>query len=199
MSADVGRAARVGDRVTGLLAQTAVAVRGALGRRDGKATFVGTAVAYLAVYLVGVGHLGLGPWGFDLSVVADPLARATQPVGPYQWEPVALLVAGPVEFLVSPLNLGIGLGLAVLVGVNLAVSLVAYRGPSACRFGPGASLAAGLPGLLSGVACCGPLILVVVGLQASATVLTVFQWLLPVAVLALVGTLLWVGRRVEPA
>ncbi|MFC6976069.1 hypothetical protein ACFQL1_17450 [Halomicroarcula sp. GCM10025709] len=64
---------------------------------------------------------------------------------------------------------------------------------------PGAGAAAGLPGLLSGVACCGPTILLVVGVQASAGVLAVFQWLLPVAVLSLLGTLLWVGTKVDPA
>ncbi len=195
MSADVARggvAGRLGH-------QTAIAVRGALSRRDGRATFVLAGVTYFIVYLVGLGYLGLGPGqpGFELSVVADPLARATQLRSPFQWEPVALVVAGPVELLVSPLNVALGSLLAALVGVNLAVSVVAYRGPSACRLGPGAGAAAGLPGLLSGFACCGPTILLVVGLQASATVLTVFQWLVPLTVLALVGTLLWVGTKVE--
>ena len=153
-------------------------------------------VGYLLVYLVGLGHLGLGPSGLELSVVADPLSRAVRLRGPFQWEPVALVVAGPVELLLSPLNVVLGSLLGVLVGLNLAVSLVAYRGQSACRFGPGA--AAGLPGVLSGVACCGPTILVVTGVQASTTVLTLFQWLLPLSVVALVGTLLWVGTNVEP-
>ncbi|WP_276272346.1 hypothetical protein [Haloarcula litorea] len=191
--------AGVTDRLGALLARTQVAVRGALSRRDGRATLATATVVYLALYLFGLGHLGLGPWGWELSVVADPLARATRVVGPFQWEPVALVVAGPVELLLSPLNVALGTGLAALVGVNLAVSVVAYRGPRACRLGAGAGATAGLPALLSGVACCGPTVLLVVGLQASATVLTVFQWLLPGAVVALVATLLWVGTKVDPA
>lgn len=193
MSADVARggvAGRLGH-------QTAVAIRGALSRRDGRATFALAGVTYFAVYLVGLGYLGLGQSGLELSVVADPLARATQLRSPFQWEPVALVVAGPVELLVSPLNVVLGSLLAGLVGINLAVSVVAYRGPSACRLGPGAGAAAGVPGLLSGFACCGPTVLLVVGLQASATILTVFQWLVPLTVIALVGTLLWVGTKVE--
>ena len=184
-----------GDRP--LYRQTVVAVRGALSRRDGRATLLSVSVAYLLVYFAGLGHLGLGPWGFELSVVADPLARATQLRSPFQWEPIALVVAGPVELLVSPLNVALGSLIALLVGTNLAVSVVAYRGPSACRLGPGAGAAAGLPGLLSGFACCGPTVLLVVGVQAGATVLTAFQWLIPATVLALVGTLLWVGTAVE--
>jgi hypothetical protein len=193
MSADVARggvAGRLGH-------QTAIAIRGALSRRDGRATLALAGGTYFAVYLVGLGYLGLGQSGLELSVVADPLARATQLRSPFQWEPVALVVAGPVELLVSPLTVVLGSLLAGLVGINLAVSVVAYRGPSACRLGPGAGAAAGLPGLLSGFACCGPTVLLVVGLQASATVLTVFQWLVPLTVAALVGTLLWVGTKVE--
>jgi len=186
-----------GRRAKGLVRQTALAVRGALSRRDGRATAAVAGLGYLLLYLVGLGHLGLGPWGVGLSVVADPLTRALQLRGPFQWEPVALVVAGPVELLVAPLNVALGSLLALLVGLNLAVSVVAYRGPTACRLGPGAGAAAGLPGILSGFACCGPTVLIVLGLQASATVLTLFQWLLPLTVLALVGTLLWVGTNVE--
>lgn len=189
-----------GGRVTGgrgLVGQTALAVRGALSRWDGRVTAVTAGLGYLLVYLFGLGHLGLGDSGLSLSVVDDPLTRALQLRGPFQWEPVALVVAGPIELLVSPLNLLLGTVLGGLVGLNLAVSLVAYRGPAACRLGPGAGAAAGLPGVLSGFACCGPTILIVLGLQASAAVLTLFQWLLPLTVVALVGTLLWVGTKVE--
>jgi len=186
----------VGAQARALVRQTAIAVRGALSRWDGRLTVAVAGAAYLLVYLVGLRQLGLGPWGFELSVVADPLTRATRLRGPFQWEPVALIVAGPVELLLSPLNVLLGGLLGALVGLNLAVSLVAYRGPAACKLGPGAGAAAGLPGILSGFACCGPTVLLVVGVQASATLLTVFQWLLPLTVVALVGTLLWVGTKV---
>jgi len=56
---------------------------------------------------------------------------------------------------------------------------------------------AGLPALLSGTVCCGPAILLVVGVQATAGLLAVFQWLLPVAVVLLVGSLFVVSRRVQ--
>ncbi|MFC6864897.1 hypothetical protein ACFQGE_15700 [Halomicroarcula sp. GCM10025817] len=199
MSSEVSTGDRtVLGRTLGLLSNTAVAVRGAMTRRDGQSAFAVAAVVYLVVYLYGLSHLGTGPWGFELSAVENPLARAFRPVGPFQWEPVALLVVGPVELLVAPLNLALGGVLATLVGLNFGVSLVAWRGPKACRIGPGAGAAAGIPGLLSGVVCCGPTVLLVVGVQASAGVLTVFQWLLPVAVVALLGTLLWVGTKVQP-
>jgi hypothetical protein len=186
-------------RIEGLLRNTAIAVRGALTRDDGRVTLGTAGLAYFLSYLVGLRHLGFGPSGYEVSVVSTPLTRAFRQVGPFQWEPVALIVAGPVELLVSPLNILLGGVLATLVGLNLAVSVVAWRGPSACRLGPGAGAAAGLPGLLSGFACCGPTVLLVVGVQASAGILALFQWLLPLTVVALLGTLLWVGSRVETA
>ncbi|MDT3435673.1 hypothetical protein [Haloarcula sp. 1CSR25-25] len=182
-----------------LLRNTAVAIRGALTRRDGRVTLGGSGLAYFLLYLVGLRHLGFGQSGYEVSVVSNPLTRAFRQVGPFQWEPIALVVVGPVELLVAPLNMLLGGVLALLVGLNLAVSVVAWRGPSACRLGPGAGTAAGLPGLLSGFACCGPTILLVVGVQASAGILALFQWLLPITVVALLATLLWVGSRVEAA
>ena len=192
----------------GLVRRTGFAVRAALGRRDGRATAVVVAVAYLLAYAAGLRHLGFRDAGaartgsaplVDVTVASDPLSLLTRRVGPFQYEPVALVAAGPVEYLFAPVNAAIGLGLAALVGVPLAVSVVAWRGPSACRIGAGAGAAAGLPGLLSGFACCGPTLLVVIGVQASAGLLAVVQWFLPVAVLGLLATLLWVGSRVDPA
>ena len=199
MSSEVSTEQRdVPERIVGLVSNTLVAVRGAMSRRDGRTAFALSAVVYVVVYLYGLRHLGLGSWGFELSVVSEPFARMFRPVGTFQWEPVGLLVVGPVELLLSPLNLLLGGFLATLVGLNFGVSLVAWRGPKACRLGPGAGAAAGIPGLLSGVVCCGPTILLVVGLQASAGILTVFQLLLPIAVVGLVGTLLWIGTKVQP-
>ncbi|RLM63534.1 hypothetical protein DVK05_14770 [Halorubrum sp. Atlit-8R] len=199
-----------GARVAGLLRRTGFAVRAALGRRDGRATALAAAGGYLLAYLVGLGHLGLregavaGDAGrpipaVDLVVAGDPLALATRRVAPFQYEPVALLSAGPVEYLFSPVNAGLGAALAALVGVTLAVSVVAWRGPAACRIGAGAGAVAGVPGLLSGFACCGPTLLLVIGVQASAGLLAALRWFLPVSVAGLCATLLWVGSRVDPA
>ena len=193
----------------GLVRRTGFATRASLGRRDGRATFAVVWVAYFLAYAVGLDHLGLrgaatGPAddrapAVDLVVASDPLALLTRRVAPFQYEPIALVTVGPVEYLFAPVNVAIGLGLAALVGVTLAVSVVAWRGPAACRIGAGAGAAAGIPGLLSGFVCCGPTLLLVIGVQASAGLLAVMQWFLPLAVLGLVATLLWVGSRVDPA
>ena len=180
------------------------AVGGVLARRDGQVVFVGTVLGYLLLYSVAVGDLARSvAGGVDISVVDQPLSRLFESMGPFQYEPIAFVQLGAVDYLFAPLNAAIGLGLAVLVGLNLAVAYGAWRTPTACGLpasggtGGVAGLVAGVPALLSGTVCCGPVILLVVGVQATAGLLAVFQWLLPVAVALLVGSLLVASRRVR--
>mgnify|MGYP000648695544 CR=1 FL=1 len=184
-------------RTVGLFRRTALAVRGALGRRDGRAIFAATAFGYFVLLEVVAANLGAGDGSLGLLVVDDPLAALFEQVAPFRFEPIALVSLGPIEYLFAPITAAIAVGVAVLVGVNLAVSWVVWRGPQACRINPGVGAVAGLPGLFSGFVCCGPTILLVVGVQASAGLVAAFQWALPIAVVLLVASLLWVGRQVE--
>jgi hypothetical protein len=182
------------------VSRTGFAVRATLRRRDAGLVFAGVTVGYLLAYLVAIGHLRPGDGDVDLLVVADPLTRMFRPRGTLSWEPVALLDVGVAGLLVSPLNVLLGLGLAALVGLNLAVTYLAWRQPDACGLARSSSgLFAAVPALLSGAACCGPVVLVALGIQASGVLLTAFSAFVPLAVVLLVVSLLWVGRQVDPA
>ncbi|PSQ58400.1 MAG: hypothetical protein BRD23_07130 [Halobacteriales archaeon SW_9_67_25] len=88
---------------------------------------------------------------------------------------------------------------AGLVGLNLALTYLVWRQPKACGIGgKSGGLLASVPALLSGTACCGPVVLIVLGVQASGVLLRGFQFLLPAAMLLLVGSLVLVGRQVDP-
>ncbi|WP_137283520.1 hypothetical protein [Halorussus salinisoli] len=182
------------------VSRTGFAVRAALGRRDGFAVFSGVTLGYLLSFLWFSNLLAFGDADVGLTVARDPFARFFQPANSaLSFEPVALVEFGVGSYLFS-LNTFVGLGIALLVGLNLAVTYLAWRQPKACGIGSSSSgLLAGVPALLSGAACCGPIVLIIFGIQASSTILTVFQWLIPAAVVLLVGSLLWVGRRVDPA
>lgn len=183
----------------GLVGRTLHAVQATLRRRDGAGTFVAVTVGYFLAYSAAVGHLGPGRGSVGLSVVPEPLALLTRRTGPYQYEPIATILLGPVDYLFSPIDTTIAIGFAVLVGVNVAVSVVAWRSPSSCGIGgSSAGVFAGVPAMLSGAACCAPAILIVTGVQATAGLLAVFRWLLPATALLLVATLLFVGIRVDP-
>jgi hypothetical protein len=169
-------------------------------RRDSLSVFALITGLYLLTYLWAIGHLAPGLGGFDLLIVADPLGKLLRPeLGPFSFTPVARIALGPVTYLFS-LNTLVGLGLAALVGLNLALTYLVWRQPAACGIGRSSTgLLASVPALLSGTACCGPVVLLVVGVQASGVLLTGFQLLLPMAVLLLVGSLVLVGRRVTLA
>jgi hypothetical protein len=187
------------DRARTTVVRTLDASALALRRRDGRLVFGAVSVGYLAAYLRVIGHLDGGLGGFGVTVVSDPLADFLRPeLGPFTFTPVARIDLGPVTYLLS-LNSVIGALLAALVGLNLALSYLAWRQPAACGIGERSSgLLASVPALLSGTACCGPVVLIVLGIQASGLLLSAFQWLLPAAAVLLVGSLVLVGRQVRP-
>jgi hypothetical protein len=185
----------------GALAGTAAALRAAAGRWDSSGVFLLATAGYLVVYLATVGDLtffGSGSGALTVQV-ADDLSRAFTSLGFFRFGAIAVVTVGPVTYLLSPFNLLLALFLAGLVGANVALTYLGLIQPRACGLESSTGILAGLPALLSGAACCGPTILLVVGIQASATLVTGFQLLVPVAVAMLVGSLLLIGRQVDPA
>jgi hypothetical protein len=197
-----GAEAGYAERGRTAVVRTLHAVWGTLVRRDARAVLVGVSVLYLGFYLYALGHLRFtGGGGVDYVAVSDPLSRMFRSTGTLSFEPVVGIVVGPLELLVAPVNVAIGGLLALLVGVNLAVSFLAWRHPAACGIGTGgkaSGLLAGLPALLSGTACCGPVVLIALGIQASGVLIASFGFLVPAAALLLLGSLVYVGRKVDP-
>ena len=187
-------------RLGAAVSRTIAAVTALFDRRDATLVVVGTTVGYVLVYLYALGHLAPGLGGFDVTVVAGALGKFFQPeLGPFSFTPVARVSLGPVTYLFS-LNTVLGLGIAGLVGLNLGLTYLAWRQPAACGIGSRSSgLLASIPALLSGTACCGPVVLILLGIQASGIIVTAFQFLLPIAVLLLAGSLVLVGRQIDPA
>jgi hypothetical protein len=182
-----------------MLTRTRIAVGMVLRRRDAQVVVVGTAVIYFLAYLIAIGQLSLRGDTVSVLVVDEPLSRAFEPISYGEFEPIARIELPAVTYLLSPVNTGIGLGLGGLVGVNLALTYLAWTQPKACGLASSsAGAVAGLPALLSGAACCGPVILLVLGIQASGVLLTAFNALLPLATILLLGSLVWIGQKVDP-
>ncbi|MFC7174177.1 hypothetical protein ACFQL0_14145 [Haloplanus litoreus] len=171
-------------------------VHAALRRTDGQAAFLLGTVGYPFLYLGSLGHLALGGRGYAVRAVADPVSRALEPTRAFSFEPVASVVIEPLILLVSPLDIGLAVSFGVLLGCNLAIGVVAWRSPAACGIEGSAGVFAGLPALLTGATCCGPAVLLVLGVGATGPLLTALGYATPVTGLALVGSLLVVaGRR----
>lgn len=179
--------------------RTILAVRATVGHGGARVVATLSAGAYLLAYLWAIDKLHFERTGFDVTAAADPLAAFfRQSFGTFTYEPVVLVRFGIGTYQFS-MNTLLGLGIAVLVGISLGVSYLAWRQPASCGIGSqSAGLLAGIPALLSGTACCAPVIFLVLGVQVTGAMLTAFEFLLPIAIALLVGSLLLVGRQVDP-
>ncbi len=152
------------------------------------------ALVYWLVFLVSVQNLTVpgGAWEWTFG---DPgnLFRRT---GTWLFEPIALWQTPLFTWLISPPNALFGALLALVVGWNVALSVLAWRQPSVCSAGGRWAWLSAVPGLLAGGACCAPALILLLGIQATGLLLTTVQWLLPIAFLLLLATLILVGSRI---
>ncbi|MFW6153021.1 MAG: hypothetical protein ACOC42_01540 [Halobacteriota archaeon] len=179
------------------LRQSPTAIRRALSHGDTWAVVALVTGTYLALFLWAIGDLFVQPTGsVGIDVVDDPLAVAvTSGPGPYTYEAIARLEAGVFLLLVSPLNVAIGLGLASLVGLNIGLVYEAYKRPASCGLEAGSAAFASIPALLTGSACCAPAAFIAFGITATGTLLTAFSLLLPLGVVLLLASLVYVGSH----
>jgi hypothetical protein len=190
------------DRTVPRRARRVVArTRRALGlvrsRRDGRVGFLGGTVAYLLVYMLATGDLSVGrDVGVGVVFARDPLGKLFARTGPVSFEPLARLDLGQAQVLLAPGDLLLGGTLAALVGANLALTYLAVVQPKACGIDTGAGVLAAAPALLSGTACCGPVILLSVGVTASGALVSLFAWLVPLGALSLLASLAYVAGKI---
>jgi len=182
-----------------LVTTARVSVR-ALRRRDSLAVFLAVTVLYLFAFLYALTDLRIQTGvGYSTDVVREPLTRMFEPgPGPFTYEGIAVLDLWVVRWVFSPLNTAIGLGLSALVGLNLALSYLAITQPKSCGIGATTGLFASIPALLAGSTCCAPVIFLMLGIQASGLLLTTFTLLLPIGVILLLASLVYVTGQINP-
>jgi hypothetical protein len=158
------------------------------------------ALAYLLLYLAVIGDLNLHPGraGFDFYAVGAAWSRMFATRAPFYFEALAVLELGPVTYLLAPVNLAIGAALGLLVGLNAALALLAWRQPKACYRSSASGILGAVPGLLAGSACCGPALLLLLGLQASAGMIALFGMMVPIAALLLLASAFLSARQIDP-
>jgi len=180
------------------IAETGAATRLVIRRYDSVAVAGVVSVGYLLTFLWAVGDLSIrADMPAGVLIVDEPLGRVLDRTGPATFEAIAIVDTGVVRLLFSPGNLLLGGFVAGLVGINLAMSYLAIVQPSACGIGTGSGLLASLPALLAGTVCCGPVVLLVLGIQASGLLLTMFAWLLPLGIGLLLASLMYVAGRID--
>jgi hypothetical protein len=152
---------------------------------------------YLVLFLVALQDISRGGRGFQVLTV--DWTRMFDRTGAVTFEPIAQVTLPGLTLLLSPLNVLIGALISLLVGLNLTVTYFAFRQPRACSFNRSTGVLASVPALLAGSACCAPAIVLILGLQVSSLLVTVFQALIPAAAVLLIVTLKLILDRTDPA
>lgn len=104
----------------------------------------------------------------------------------------AVVVAPSVPVLATALLLG------SLIGVNAAMAVESVvRRPAACEGDRPWWLAAVLPSFLASFSCCAPTALLLLGGSFAGAVIGIVPFVVPLAALLLVASLVWSARRLE--
>lgn len=151
----------------------------------------GVAFAYLAVFLIAIADVTLdGAWRpFSTFVVANWQDLVFRQRSALQFEAVTVVELAWFVWLVSPVNIAIGLALGLLTGLQIALVRIAKRCAVSCGLSPVTGILAGLPGLLAGSACCAPILFLLLGIQLTASLVTLMGLLIPVAFVLLTAGL----------
>ncbi len=157
--------------------------------------------AYVVLYFAAMQYLVIasaGPEPF-LAMELQPDWRnlVFRQRGPFLFEPIGVLHVGPLQMFVSVPNLVIALALGLLVGLNVAASYYGFQALGMRGLRGIHALAGTIPALISGAACCVPTLILVVGLQLTATLAAVWSWLVPASALLLVLSLWWSLHRMR--
>ncbi len=187
-----------------LLRESVSQIRQVMSSRRSKVTAIIISLVYLMLYFAITGLYSFYPngAGFSIHILENWPALIFRERAPYNWEPIGILTIGGLDIFLSIPNLILGLIIGILVGVNIAVSIYTYTHRTLCRIDPSRSVLSAVPALLTGFACCGPTLLLSLGIaSASITIafVTILPLFLPVALIGLVGSLLWSGWKLSPS
>lgn len=100
-----------------------------LSQRRPRMILVITALLYLLVYLYAIGDINVrGMYGLsDAYLVSDPLSTMLERRAALYFEAIAVVSLPYLTWLVAPINILIGALLGLLVGINMALSDLAWR------------------------------------------------------------------------
>jgi hypothetical protein len=180
-------------------------LRRALSDPASQAVAWAVALVYVLLFQVAIADLtidgALRP--ASLFVVGNWQDLVLRTRAPFQFEAVAVVEAPFLVWLVSPMNIAIGLALGLLTGFQIALVRIARHCAVSCGLKPAAGVLAAVPGLLAGSACCAPILFLLLGVQVTASLITLMGLLVPAAfVFLLLGlglTLRFAARRCAEA
>lgn len=159
-----------------------------------------TFLLYIFLYTWALGDIAYTPGypSFQAALSAEPLSKIFQSRAAFYFESIALMEIFNITFILSPLNLLMGILLALLVSINVSSSWLAIKLPKVCGTKKGAlGILGSLPALFSGLACCVPAIVLIISIQFAAAIVALRSFFFPVAVMLLTLSQLWSLKKLN--
>lgn len=116
---------------------------------------------------------------------------------PFLFESIGVIYIGPIKLFLSIGNFLIALVLGILVGSNISVSYFGFRSLSLRGAKGIVSLIGTIPAIIGGAACCVPTLILVIGLQLTATLAAIWSYFVPLSAVLLILSLWWSLRRIQ--
>lgn len=163
-----------------------------------------TLIIYILIYLSSIQHLVFtSRMGQEESLIVLKILPNWQELlfrqrAPFLFEPIGTLYLGDnLKVFISVPNIALATILGGLVAANVSTSYYSFKilGLKGLR-GIG-SLLGTIPAIVSGAACCVPTLILVIGLQLTATIATIWSFFVPLSALLLFLSLLWSLRKIQ--
>jgi len=116
---------------------------------------------------------------------------------PFLFESIGAIYLGGIKLFISVPNMLLAGALGALVGLNIAVSYHSFRALSLRGPQGFMQLIGTVPAILSGAVCCVPTLILVIGLQLTATLATAWSFFVPLSFLLLAMALWWSLYRIK--
>jgi len=159
---------------------------------------------YILIYLGAVGHLvftsrmSSEESFFAIKILPNWQDLLFRQRSPFLFEAVGLVYLGQnIKLFLSLPNLILATILGGLVGTNIALSYYTFQKMGLSGSRGVVSLLGTIPPIISGTVCCVPTIVLLIGLQLTATLATAWSFFVPVSIALLLFSLFWSLRRIK--
>lgn len=163
-----------------------------------------TLIAYVLIYLFAIQYLTFtSDIGEEESLLVLKIIPNWQELlfkqrAPFLFEAIGTLYLGDnLKVFISVPNIAIATMLGGLVAVNVSTSYYSFKMLGLKGVRGISSLLGTIPAIVSGAACCVPTLILVIGLQLTATIVTIWSFFVPLSAILLFLSLLWSLRRIQ--
>ncbi|MBI2012026.1 hypothetical protein HYS91_04620 [Candidatus Daviesbacteria bacterium] len=161
-------------------------------------------VVYILIYLAAVGHLiftsRMEPaYSFlEVKFLTNWQQLLLRQRSPFLFEAIGAIYIGPnIKLFLSIPNLILASVLGFLVGSNFALSYYNFKRLGLSGGKGAVALLGTIPAIVSGSVCCVPTLILVLGLQLTATLATAWSFFIPLSIILLILSLVWSVKRIE--